>query len=392
MKTIIIIIFVTGTIFMSLIVNNSAANAESILPYIKVSNKNNNDSILLTPETGSTSDYFYAVNSLHKQVTSLRQELKASKELNEQYKHLAETSFNNISAQIEASNLTLSLVGLLFALIGIGISVGGYWLNKRVRETRDEIKEYQTASEDVYKRFKKLEKKINQNIDSIYDQIQRVRIVRLIERYTKHPEEIGNHLHEFLAYDFSNELYPDMKNMFLVAYDKFKDNKNAGIFSNAYSEAGSLLLLKFSNELAYDKDTYDKTVILLDFAISAANVNEYKQLIKSRILLWKANDFDNYKSEISAISRATHAKHQKNIEFMPTFISILSEYGMLYRYTSLLYNNMQDYKDFYRIPILTYIVESDIHEEISVSDSQMITMLGEYLVNLRDSKQDSEES
>lgn len=214
---------------------------------------------------------------------------------NKHYQMLYEGSANidnQISNQIAAATLGVEILGVVFAIAGIGLGIyinSTYQKIVKLKNTAEEIKSY-----------------IDGHNQALYKKLRRDDTVSILERLSRVPEDILNLSTLLFSRELESEDFPTLKHAYLKA-------KEAGAF-NTSSNYLQMFMQHFPYETLKDNDLKSDYLASLDRSkFNSMFNNDIECFFKRTLLYVHEKGISNHESKeiIMKIMLALHASKHK---------------------------------------------------------------------------------
>jgi hypothetical protein len=237
------------------------------------------------------------------EITELKKEIL---ELNSKYNYqvkINEQTLTSISNQIGASSFNLSIFGILFGIVAIGLGIYVTFIEMKIVKIRAENERLLSETLQVKDEVVEINNEIKNDIYSLFKKIKREETTQILQRLLKIPKDISNLNQELLSRELLQEDYTVIKK----AYLKLKSQNLQG-----YNYKGDYKLIIFQHFLGE---------LVKDEEIGSEFIDSYPHSI------YCAFDNDMIKSTEDFIKAIVDTGYQKKGLEINSFIKGLSASG-----------------------------------------------------------------
>lgn len=148
-------------------------------------------------------------------------------ELNEDYEKqekINEKTLDSISNQISAASFNLTIFGILFSVIAIGLGLYVTHIERKIVLIREENKSLLSETKIVKDDVVKINTQIQKDIYGLFLKIKREETLHILERLSKIPEDISNLSQQLLSRELEKNDFIILKEAYLRLKEKISLN------------------------------------------------------------------------------------------------------------------------------------------------------------------------
>jgi len=248
-------------------------------------------------------------------IDSLKQELKqANTDYAFQLK-INEQTLNSISHQIGATSLNITIFGILFAIVALGLGVYITFIERKTfvirEETRGLLQQTVQTKEDVVK----INELIQKDIYGLFLKIKREETVHVLNRLLKVPEDISNLATVLLSRELEKEDFYILKKAFLDVRPENKLEPGHIRLRMKYKDSYRLLFFQHFLDLSIADDNIGPELIeFYPKAIACAFQNDIIKSTEDFIKAIVDKGFQHCKREISSFIKGLSQSDYKDFD------------------------------------------------------------------------------
>jgi hypothetical protein len=148
------------------------------------------------------------IDSLENEISLLSRKFEEQAKINEQ-------SFNSISNQLSAASYSITIFGILFAIVAVIIGIYVTYVEKKIVRIREENKELLSKSKIVKNEVVATNELIQKDINGLFLRIKREETLYILNRLLKVPRDIANVSSELLSRELERDDFRILKKAYL---------------------------------------------------------------------------------------------------------------------------------------------------------------------------------
>jgi hypothetical protein len=246
----------------------------------------------------------------------------------ESLRDLVEMSNATISNELSSASISLNVMSVIIAVVGIAFSIYVSVLYNRVKKVREEVKNktryvygVKKHVDEIKKQVDEVDSQIHSNLSGLYQQLREEETKTIINRLVEEPLDISNLDTLLLSRKIDDSLYPLLKEAFLKLqktgrkdvrpqmglsyndkylllffqhfyYNSIMDDDIRDVLPSSY---GLLMRCAFKRDiikstedlcraLSIDAVSFDRELFLYDYIV-ALNNSDFKNLIELKNIL-----------------------------------------------------------------------------------------------------------
>lgn len=244
------------------------------------------------------------LNALNTHIADLEKKIETERNINDK-------TFNSISTQISAASLTLTIMGIVFAIIAIIVGVYVTYVERKIIKIGEENKELLTKNERIKKDVEELNKLIQGDIQGLFSRLKRQETIDLLDRLTRVPKDISNICSLLLSRDLQTEDFDRLK----------KAYKNLNPIDGSYKDSYKLLFFQhFLTNTLKDDDLRNEILDFIPSAIQSAFENDILKSTHDFVVAIVDKGINNFKKETTEFFKGLSSSQHKDYDAVYTTI------------------------------------------------------------------------
>ncbi len=244
----------------------------------------------------------FAVLNTH--IAELEKKIETERNINDK-------TFNSISTQISAASLTLTIMGIAFAIIAIIVGVYVTYVERKIIKIGVENKELLAKNEKIKNDVEDLNKLIQGDIQGLFSKLKRQETIDLLDRLTRVPKDISN----ICSLLLSRELQIDDFDKLKKAYQKL--NTVDGSYKSSYK---LLFFQHFLTNTLKDDDLKKEILDFIPSAIQAAFENDILKSTHDFVVAVVDKGLNNFKEETNEFFKGLCSSQHK--DYNPVYATL----------------------------------------------------------------------
>lgn len=184
-------------------------------------------------------------------IMELTQKLEKLQEAVDRERTISDKTFNSISNQLSASSNSLTLFGILFGVLAIGLGIYVTYIERKIVIIREKNIDLLNQTQNVKNEVVEINRLIQSDISGLYKKIKKEETSHILDRLMNVPKDISNLLQELLSRDLEKADFDKLK----IGYQKLLPS------DSWYSEKYKMLFFQHFSELAL-KDATTKEAFI----------------------------------------------------------------------------------------------------------------------------------
>lgn len=244
------------------------------------------------------------LNSVNTHISELERKIETERNINEK-------TFNSISTQISVSSYVLTIMGIVFAVVAIGVGAYVTYVERKIIKIGEENKDLLAKNQKIKQDVQDLNNLIQSDIYGLFEKIKRQETVDLLNRLDKVPKDISNICSLLLSRELLQNDFEKLKKAYMNLDDDDDDYK---------SSYKLLFFQHFLTETLKDEKLRKDILQFIPSGINSAFENDIVKSTHDFIVAVIDGGLNNFKNEANKFFIGLSSSDHK--DYQPVYITL----------------------------------------------------------------------